>query len=104
MAVVERDEAEIVKTSPATGQWSGFASVGVSRSTSVSILTDAEESEVGWTVRDIATGIFGVGATMGEAYYDLLVAQREHLDVLERQPELSKDLAEQLEYLRRLLG
>jgi len=103
MAVIER-EAEIVKTSPAPGSWVGFASVGVSSRTSVSSLFDAEAADGAWTVRDVATGIFGVGATMDEAYHDCLVAQREHLDVLERQPALSKDLAEQLEYLRRLLG
>lgn len=102
MAVQERDGAQVVQTSH--GPYIGVASVGLSVSTTVSNLFEAEQSELGWTVRDLATGIFGAGATMDEAYHDCLVAQREHLDVLERQPELSKDLAEQLEYLRRLLG
>ena len=57
------------------------------------------ESE-SWVVRDVPTGVFGQGSTLSEAVRDFQVAAAEHLDVLERQPELSAALAAQRDYLR----
>lgn len=46
------------------------------------------------------TAICGEGPTHLDAIRDFQRAVREHLDVLERQPELSPELADQLDYLR----
>jgi hypothetical protein len=46
------------------------------------------------------TAIYGEGPTHLDAIRDFQRAIREHLDVLERQPELSPELADQLDYLR----
>jgi hypothetical protein len=60
-----------------------------------------ERGESGWTATDLVTGIFGFGEDANAAIVDLLHALMEHREVLERQDELSPDLQEQLEYLRR---
>jgi hypothetical protein len=60
-----------------------------------------ERSETGWIAADGATGIFGCGAGPNDAIVDLVHALREHREVLERQDELSPDLADQLVYLQR---
>src|SRR5437868_2242029 len=52
-----------------------------------------------WTVVDRETGIFGSGENLSDAIGDFRRAAAEHLDVLERQPSLSEDLAAQLAYL-----
>lgn len=49
---------------------------------------------------DTATGIFGVGATLADAFSDLGAALIEHRDVLEHQTQLSPGLADELRYLR----
>ena len=51
-------------------------------------------------VTDLPTGIFGSGSDLNAAIRDFYVAAAEHLDVLERQDELSDELAAQREYLR----
>jgi hypothetical protein len=53
-----------------------------------------------WTVTDGPTGIFGQGSDVLAAIRDFSSAVAEHLDVLERQRELSEELAWQLDYLR----
>lgn len=53
-----------------------------------------------WIVRERETGIFGHAVDLSDALRDFGTAVKEHLDVLERQPELSPDLSWQLEYLR----
>ena len=53
-----------------------------------------------WTVVDRETGIFGHGDDPLEALREFNRAAAEHLDVLERQPELSDELTDQLSYLR----
>lgn len=53
-----------------------------------------------WTVSDRRTGIFGQGDDFSSAIRDFRRAVVEHLEVLERQPALSDELAAQLEYLR----
>lgn len=58
------------------------------------------ENEGLWTVRDLHTGIFGAGDDVDTATDDFHLALREHLDVLERQPDLSEGLEAQLRYLR----
>jgi len=60
-----------------------------------------ERAETGWVAADRATGIFGYGPGPNDAIVDLVHALREHRDVLERQDELSPDLADQLAYLQR---
>ena len=57
-----------------------------------------------WTVVDRFTGIHGVGAEPTEALGDFRRAAMEHLDVLERQPGLSEDLAAQRDYLQERLS
>ena len=63
-----------------------------------------DEHDGYWIVRDVETGIFGTGPDAAAAHQDLERALREHLDVLERQEELSSELTAQLAYLRELLG
>lgn len=53
-----------------------------------------------WVFRDLETGVFGQAPDLLGALDDFQVAAREHLDVLERQQELSEDLARQRDYLR----
>jgi hypothetical protein len=53
-----------------------------------------------FTVTDEPTGIYGQGEDVSAAIRDFLTAVSEHLDVLERQPALSEELAWQLDYLR----
>lgn len=53
-----------------------------------------------WIVTDRPTGIFGQGEDALAAVQDFQTAVSEYLDVLERQPELSEELAWQLDYLR----
>lgn len=60
-----------------------------------------ERVDDGFVANDLATGIFGYGEGPNEAIVDLVHALREHREVLERQDELSPDLAEQLAYLQR---
>jgi hypothetical protein len=60
-----------------------------------------ERVDGGFVASDLATGIFGYGERPNEAIVDLVHALREHREVLERQAELSPDLAEQLAYLKR---
>lgn len=50
---------------------------------------------------DLPTGIFGSGPDLDAAISDFHTAAAEHLDVLERQIELSAELAAQREYLRK---
>lgn len=54
----------------------------------------------GWTALEVETGIFGHGDDVLEAMRDFQAAIVEHLDVLERRPALSDELAWQLDYLR----
>lgn len=58
-----------------------------------------EHQDDQWTVADRDTGVFGSGTTLFAAVQDFSEAVREHVDVLERQEELSDALAEQLRYL-----
>jgi hypothetical protein len=60
---------------------------------------DWRRIDTGVVVRDVPTGIFGVGPDVSSALADAMVAVREHLDVLRRQPHLSADLRAQFEYL-----
>jgi len=53
-----------------------------------------------WVVSDPETGVHGAGDSPSDALADFLAAVAEHVDVLERQPALSDDLAAQLRYLR----
>jgi hypothetical protein len=53
-----------------------------------------------WIVTDPETGVHGAGESPSDALADFLRAASEHVDVLERQPALSDDLAAQLRYLR----
>src|SRR5262245_58196206 len=53
-----------------------------------------------WIVVDRETGIHGSGSEPSEAIEDFARALQEHMDVLERQDELSDDLARQLDYLQ----
>ena len=62
-----------------------------------------EQQEGYWTVRNRETGIFGSGPDREAAVEDFERALREHFDVLERQDELSDDLAAQFGYLRQRL-
>jgi len=62
-----------------------------------------EEHDDYWTVRNPETGIFGSGPDRDTAVKGFERALREHLDVLERQAELSDDLTAQLVYLRQRL-
>jgi hypothetical protein len=64
--------------------------------------TLVEQAGSNWTATDLRTGVFGVGTDKESALEDLRVALDEHLDMLERQPELSQGLRAQLEYLRQL--
>jgi hypothetical protein len=57
-----------------------------------------------WTVRDPQTGIFGTGEDEAAAIEDFKRAVDEHLDVLERQPDLSAALSSQLAYIRSRLA
>lgn len=50
-----------------------------------------------------ATGIFGTGETAVSALSDLVQAFKDHLDTLEGEASLSKGLAEQRRFLRKLL-
>jgi hypothetical protein len=63
-----------------------------------------DEPQNRWTVAERETGIFGQGDTPSAAIADFQRAVLEHLDVLERQPALSDELAAQLEYLRERIG
>ena len=63
----------------------------------------AEEHDGYWTIHDPVTGIFGSGPDRETAHADFERALREHLDVLERQHELSPELSSQLAYLRQRL-
>jgi hypothetical protein len=63
-----------------------------------------EEHEGYCTVRDLETGIFGSGADPEAAQTDFERALREHRDLLERQDDLSPELAVQLAYIRELLA
>ena len=63
-----------------------------------------EERDGYWTIRDVATGIFGSGADQLSATEDFERALREHLEILRCQEVLSPDLSAQLEYLRRRLA
>jgi hypothetical protein len=103
VAVAERPAAQVDETSRG-GRYAGFAGTILTRSTSFSSLFEAQETDAGWTIRDVETGIFGAGATDADALRDFFAALDEHRDVLERQPALSAELAAQLEYLRRVLG
>ena len=62
------------------------------------IALEHEGSDV--VVREVETGIFGVGPDHWAAFRDFSVALQEHVDVLERQDVLSDALHQQLEYLR----
>ena len=53
-----------------------------------------------WIALEVETGIFGYGDDPLGAVDDFQTAIVEHLDVLERRPALSDDLAWQLDYLR----
>lgn len=82
----------------------GVASVRQQRVVSISSAEEIADTDGLWTVRDIATGIFGSGSSEAEALRDFYSALFEHRDVLERQSELSDDLAAQLAYLRFRFG
>lgn len=49
---------------------------------------------------DLPTGVFGAGPDIRAALQDFAEAATAHLDVLERQPELSDELLSQRDYLR----
>lgn len=53
-----------------------------------------------WIALEVETGIYGYGDDALEAVNDFQTAIVEHLDVLERRPALSNELAWQLDYLR----
>lgn len=69
-----------------------------------SLKFDWEEHEDVVTVTETQTGIFGSGDDIVAALRDVRAALREHLDVLDRAPELSPGLAEQRDYLRARLS
>src|SRR5262245_40138696 len=59
-----------------------------------------ERTETGWVVLDRATGIHGYGSDPLTAALDFRNAVREHLEMLERQQDLSEALEQQLRYVR----
>jgi len=81
----------------------GVAGVGHLDVQVISSAREIEEVDGVWTVRDLATGIFGTGDSEAAAFRDFRDALIEHRDVLERQDALSAELKSQLEYLRRTL-
>jgi hypothetical protein len=62
---------------------------------------ERSDAGAGFVAADLPTGIFGYGESPNDAIVDLIVALREHREVLEAQDELSPDLVEQLAYLQR---
>ena len=70
--------------------------------TSPALSVEVESGDGYLIACDRATGIFGAGPTLGDAFSDLGAALVEHRDVLERQDQLSPELARHLEYLQRL--
>ncbi len=64
-----------------------------------------EERGDGYVViHDVPSGIYGCGESPARAQADFKQAAHEHLDVLNRQPDLSEDLRWQRDYLRVRLG
>jgi hypothetical protein len=61
---------------------------------------DVDRAGGRWTLVDRETGIFGSGDDPSAAIRDFFRAVQEHLDVLQRQPELTDELTAQLTYLR----
>lgn len=77
-------------------------SVVLEEQTSPALSVQVESGDGYLMASDRSTGIFGVGPTLGDAFSDLAAALVEHRDVLERQDQLSPELARHLEYLQRL--
>jgi hypothetical protein len=61
---------------------------------------DVEHDGGVWILADPETGVHGAGETPSDAVRDFFRAVHEHVEVLERQAELSADLQAQLSYLR----
>lgn len=103
MGLLEREDQVVETQRQGRHQYGGVASVSQIASSVFSAQWSVEEHEGGWTATDTATGIFGSGEDVTEAMRDLYAALHEHRDVLQRQPELSEALAQQLDYLHRVL-
>ncbi len=97
MSIAEAWTGASTMTAAATWQFSG-------RPTETLSGPEIEELDGMFTVHDPVTGIFGTGTSRALSLEDFMQALREHADVLGRQERLSPALADQLKYLRALLG